>query len=90
MVKPGKSSDQEEPPRTLAEANEMLASIRPAQQAPLIEWLSYYQRSTALYAEVAEIDRGHHHETLFMAERERQRLKEIKAQISSRDPAGEV
>jgi hypothetical protein len=68
----------------------MLAGIRPAQQAPLIEWLVYYQRSAALYTEVAEIDRGHHHETLFMAERERQRLKEIKAQLSSQGPAGEV
>lgn len=90
MVKSDKSSGQEEPPRTLAEAHEMLAGIRPALQAPLIEWLSYYQRSAALYAEVAEIDRGHHHETLFMAERERQRLKEIKARISSQSLAGEV
>jgi hypothetical protein len=90
VVKAGKSSEQDEPPRTLAEAHEMLAGIRPAQQAPLIEWLSYYQWSAALYAEVAEIDRGHHHETLFMAERERQRLKEIKARISSQSLAGEV
>jgi hypothetical protein len=48
-----------------------LAGIRPSQKAPLEEWLAYYQRSAAVYAEVAEIDRGHHHEALFMAERER-------------------
>jgi hypothetical protein len=48
--------------------------------------LAYRQRSAALYAEVAEIDRGHHHETLFMAERERQLMKEIKAEISAQRP----
>jgi hypothetical protein len=55
----------------------------------LADWLAYHQRSAAMYAEVAEIDRGHHHEALFMAERERQQAKEIKAQISSRCPVGE-
>ena len=77
-------------PRTLGEAHEELARIRPSRQASLAEWLAYYQRSAALYAEVAEIDRGHHHEALFMAERERQLLKEIKAQISSQQPVGEA
>jgi hypothetical protein len=52
-------------PRTLAEAHEVLARIRPGRQAPLAEWLAYYQRSAALYAEIAEINRGHHHESLF-------------------------
>jgi hypothetical protein len=64
-------SPQESTPRTLAEVHELLAGIRPRQKAPLAEWLAYYQRSVAVYAEVAEIDRGHHHEALFMAERER-------------------
>ena len=90
MVKLDKSSGQEESPRTLAEAHEALAGIRPARQAPQVEWLAYYQRSAALYADVAEIDRGHHHEALFMAERERQRLKEIKTQISSQPVRREV
>jgi hypothetical protein len=68
-------------PRTLAEAHEVLARIRPGRQAPLAEWLAYYQRSAALYAEIAEIDRGHHHESLFWADHESERAKEIKAQI---------
>jgi regulator of PEP synthase PpsR (kinase-PPPase family) len=68
-------------PQTLAEAHEELARIRPGRQAPLAEWLSYYQRSAALYAEIAEIDRGHHHEALSMVERERNSAKEIAAQI---------
>jgi hypothetical protein len=70
-------------PRTLADAHHAVASIRPPQKAPLADWLAYHQQSAAIYAEVAEIDRGHHHEALFMAEQERQRVKNIKAQISS-------
>lgn len=77
-------------PRTLAEAHHAVASIRPRHKAPLAEWLAYHQQSAAVYAEVAEIDRGHHHEALFMAEQQRQRVKDIKAQISSqRATAGE-
>jgi hypothetical protein len=65
----------------LAAAQWALARIRPRQQAPLGELLAYYQRSTGWYAEIAEIDRGHHHEALYMAEQERERAKEIAAQI---------
>ncbi|MBV8995851.1 MAG: hypothetical protein JO287_19595 [Pseudonocardiales bacterium] len=81
--------DEPDPPRTLAEAHEALADMRPARDAPLSEWLAYHQRATALYAEVAEIDRGHHHETLFMAEQERQRAKVIKAQIAAQSSTDE-
>jgi hypothetical protein len=77
-------------PRTLADAHHAAASIRPPQTAPLADWLTYHQQSAAMYAEVAEIDRGHHHEALFMAEQARQKAKEIKARISSqRAAAGE-
>lgn len=68
-------------PRTLAEAHEALAGIRPGRQAPLAEWLAYYQQSVALYAEIAEIDRGHHHESLYWADHDRERAEEIEAQI---------
>ncbi len=51
---------------------------------------AHHQRSAALYAEIAEIDRGHHHEALFMAEREHQRAKEIKTEMSSQQPTGET
>jgi hypothetical protein len=70
-------------PQTLVEAHKALARIRPGRQAPLAQWLAYYQRSAALYAEVAEIDRGHHHESLYWADHERDRLKEIKTQIAT-------
>jgi hypothetical protein len=72
-------------PRTLVEAHEMLVRIRPGRQAPLAQWLAYYQKSVALYAEIAEIDRGHHHESLYWADHERERTKEIKAQILMSD-----
>jgi hypothetical protein len=70
-------------PQTLVAAHEALARIRPGRQAPLAQWLAYYQRSAALYAEVAEIDRGHHHESLYWADHERDRLKGIKTQIAT-------
>ena len=70
------------PPRTLVEAHEALARIRPPRKAPLEQWLSYYQRSAAMYAEIAEIDRDHHHESLYWAEHARNHTQEIKAQIS--------
>jgi hypothetical protein len=72
-------------PRTLVEAHEALARIRPGRQAPLAEWLAYYQRSAALYAEIAEIDRGHHHESLYWADHDRERAKEVEAQILTSD-----
>jgi hypothetical protein len=72
-------------PRTLGEAHDELARIRPGRQASLAECLAYYQRSAALYAEVAEIDRGHHHESLYWADHERERAKEIKGQIYTCD-----
>ena len=72
-------------PRTLGEAHQALARIRPGRQAPLAECLAYYQRAAALYTEIAEIDRGHHHECLYWADHERERAKEIKGQIHACD-----
>ena len=71
--------------QTLVEAHDALARIRPDWQAPLAQWLAYYQRSAALYAEVAEVDRGHHHESLYWADQQRQRAQEIKARLYASD-----
>jgi hypothetical protein len=57
--------------------------------APLAEWLAYHQRAAAWYAEVAEIDRGHHHEALALAEQQRQFAVDIKTQIPIQRPVGE-
>jgi hypothetical protein len=77
------------PPRRLIEADQVLARIRPRQQAPLTEWLAYYQRSAAWYAEIAEIDRGHYHEALFLAEHEQKCAQEIENQILTQRPVGD-
>jgi len=82
-------SVQLDPPQTLADAQHVVASSRPRQKAPLSEWLAYHQRAAAWYAQVAEIDRGHHHEALAMAEEQRQFAMKIKAQIPVQRPVGE-
>jgi hypothetical protein len=69
------------PPRTLMQAHEALVRIRPKKDAPPAVWLAYYQKSAALYTELAEIDRGHHHECLYWAEREQEKAKQIAGQI---------
>ena len=66
-----------------------MESCRPRQVAPPSEWLAYHQRGAAWYAEVAEIDRGHHHEALALAEQQRQLAKEIKTQIPLQRPVDE-
>ena len=77
-----------QPPRTLTDAHNLLARIRPKSTAALEQWLAYYQRSAALYAEIAEIDRGHHHEALYWAEHERERANEVKTRISTQLQSG--
>jgi hypothetical protein len=49
-----------------------LVRIRSSRDAPLEQWRTYYQCSARPYSEIAEIDRGHHHEALYWAEREKQ------------------
>ena len=75
-------------PHTLTEVGEALARIRPARLAPLAEWLAYHQRAARWYAEIAEIDRGHHHEALSMAEHERERVKEIETRTATHQSSG--
>ncbi len=64
-------------PTTLMEAHIALVRIRPRLDAPLEQWQAYYQKSVALYAKIAEIDRGHHHEALYWAEREQHKGREV-------------
>ncbi|HET9255616.1 MAG TPA: AMED_5909 family protein [Pseudonocardiaceae bacterium] len=76
-------------PVTLAQAREVLGRARPRRSAPLEEWLAFYQRAAAVYAEVAEIDRGHHHEALAVAGQERERAEKITIVMRSREASGE-
>jgi hypothetical protein len=59
------------------QAHELLSRERPAADAGPETWLAYYRRSAALYAEVAEVDRGHHHEALYWSSREERKAREI-------------
>ena len=68
-------------PRTLMQAHEELVRIRPDWGASLAVWLEYYQRSVALYEQIARIDPGHEGEALYWAERERRRVDRIATQL---------
>ncbi len=76
-------AQQPGPPTTLMQAHVALVRIRPKGEASLAAWKSYYERSAALYREIAEIDRGHHHEALYWADREQGKATKIAAQISA-------
>jgi hypothetical protein len=68
-------------PKTLMQIHDALVRIRPSRDAPLEQWQAYYHRSAVLYAEIAEIDRGHHHEALYWAERELEKAMLVTAAI---------
>ena len=70
-------------PRTLKEIHELLMRQRPREGAPLPVWLEYRQRSAKLYAQIADIDRFHHHEARYWAELEQETAKNIAAQINA-------
>lgn len=79
-----------QPPRTLMEAHTALVTIRPKSNASLAAWKVYHERSMALYREIAEIDRGHHHEALYWAEREQQSADEIAVRIKGKQECYEM
>lgn len=72
-------------PQTLMQAHDLLVRMRPNRGASAATWLTYYRRSAAIYAEVAEIDRGHHHEALYWVSRERAKAEELQAELTNRD-----
>jgi hypothetical protein len=68
-------------PVELKQAHIVLSSERPASDAGADVWLAYYRRSAAVYAEVAEVDRWHHHEALYWASREERKAREIEDRL---------
>jgi hypothetical protein len=74
------------PPQTLMQAHEELVRIRPCPKASLPAWLSYYQRSVAVYEQIAKIDPWHEGEALYWAQRERVHARGIEARISVLKP----
>ncbi|MGH3624981.1 MAG: AMED_5909 family protein [Sciscionella sp.] len=73
-------------PTTLTQAHDYLTRIRPKRSASETEWLAYYRHSAVLYAQIAEIDRGHHHEALYWAERERTKADQINTTGTGQTP----
>jgi hypothetical protein len=71
-------------PVLLIEAHELLTRERPSPEASAERWLAYYRHSAAVYAEVAETDRGHHHEALYWASREGRKAHEIEERLRKR------
>lgn len=65
---------------TLIQAHEALSRLMPRPNASARTWAEYHRRSAAVYARVAEIDRGHFHETMFWATREREKAEAIETQ----------
>ncbi|SDG80589.1 hypothetical protein SAMN05216553_111340 [Lentzea fradiae] len=65
--------------RTLSEAHDVLSKLMPNPKAAPAVLRDYYLRSAEVYARVAEIDRGHHHEAMYWANREREKGQAIKA-----------
>lgn len=68
------------------QAHELLSRERPAEGADAEVWLAYYRRSALVYARVAEVDRGHHHEALYWSSREERKAREIEGRVG--EPRG--
>lgn len=69
-------------PTTLAAAHELMRRLMPAENAPVREWLAFRRQSSAVYVRVADIDRGHHHEALYWAQREREEADTLQARLA--------
>lgn len=72
------------PPKTLAEAHDMLMKIMPKLDAPPRTWLEFRLRAAQVYTAVADVDRFHHHEAMYWAAFEHR-----KGDTLRRDLAGE-
>ncbi|MFD1146096.1 AMED_5909 family protein [Saccharothrix hoggarensis] len=63
----------------LKDAHEALTHLMPAPGASREMWRDFYLRSAEVYAHVAEVDRGHHHEALYWAKREREKGEALRS-----------
>ncbi|MFS8096780.1 hypothetical protein LFM09_06520 [Lentzea alba] len=62
---------------SLSEAHDVLPRLMPRKGAEVAELRKFYEKSAEVYRRVAEIDRGHHHEALYWAEREAQKARDL-------------
>ena len=57
--------------RQLIQVHDALVRLRPPESADALRRRNYHLRSAAAYERISDIDRGHHHEALYWAQRER-------------------
>lgn len=68
--------------KTLFQLHELLVRLRPPAGADEVRWRSFRLRSAAAYERIADVDRGHHHEALYWASRERKQANDLAAEQS--------
>lgn len=74
----------------LKDAHEIVGRLMPAPDAaPEVLW-DFYLRSAKVYDRVAEVDRGHHHEALYWAKRERSKGQRIARVLENGGDGGEA
>jgi deoxyribodipyrimidine photolyase len=61
----------------LVQLHHALARLCPARGSDSAWWRDYYLRCAAAYEQIAEIDRGRYHESLYCAGRERRKAEAI-------------
>jgi hypothetical protein len=74
---------------TLRQAEELLIREWPGLSATGVAWLAYHQRAAELYAHIADVDRDHHHEALFLAAQERESARALTERAGDATPRGE-
>ncbi|MFD9703978.1 AMED_5909 family protein [Lentzea sp. NPDC059081] len=63
--------------QSLSEAHDLLPRLMPRNGADPAELRKFHEKSAAVYQRVAELDRGHHHEALYWADREARLAREV-------------
>ncbi|WP_112264731.1 AMED_5909 family protein [Lentzea terrae] len=63
--------------QSLSEAHDLLPRMMPRKNDDPAALRRFHEKSAAVYQRVAEIDRGHHHEALYWAEREARLAREL-------------
>ncbi|WP_245787104.1 AMED_5909 family protein [Amycolatopsis saalfeldensis] len=73
----------------LADAHDDAERRRPEQTAMPSKWIAFHRANARMYERVADIDRGHHHEALYWADRERRNVDEVEAAATLAVPGKE-
>lgn len=63
--------------QSLSEAHDLLPRMMPRDGATPADKRRFHEKSAAVYRKVAELDRGHHHEALYWADRESRLAQEL-------------